>query len=474
MAKKNKVIIAVLIAALVGGGGYTAYSTVKNVQGTMTALTGSYSVIAAGENDLSKTISSTGTVIGNGTVDVTTKLSSAEVSEVNVSIGDHVKKGDVLCVFDNTEIQEQYDSLKKKIKNSDKKTENSHEKNERDLETAKKKKKTAVARAQRAYNKAVRERDDAYNKYNNLVNEYNSHLNDEPAEDGMGYDFDTVGAQIDALYEGLSAYDDAVTAAQDTYNDTIDQWDETIQEYQDVIDAEEFTDDDDSRKELDELKEQLDQCTVTAPQDGVITALNVNEGTIPQAASLMTIVNTEKTVIELTVKETDITHLSEGMEAVVTSKVLPDEKFPAKITRLVNVLSTDEASISAEGGASSGGSSGGYKVEITLDEPNDKLLIGMTASVEITIDAVGKKLSVPYSGVVQEDDKSFVYVATADKKEEGSYTAKKVEITTGAESDFYTEVTGGDIKEGDLIIENPQGDDILQPVTDGGRIMVNE
>ena len=465
MAKKKKIVMGVLIALVVAGGGFTAYSTISGVKNSMASLGGKYSVIEAGENDLSKTISNSGKVIGNGTVDVTTKL-TAEVSEVNVSIGDSVKEGDVLCVFDDSEIREKYNSLKKRIKNSDKKTESSHEKNERDLETAKSKKKIAVARAKRAYDKAVRERDNAYNKYNSLVNEYNSHLNDGPESD---YDFATADATIDQLYEGLSAYDDAVTTAQDAYNDTIDQWDETIQEYQDVIDAEEFTEDNEDNKELKELKEQLDQCTVTAPQDGVITALNVNEGTIPQSASLMTIVNTDKTVIELTVKETEITHISEGMEAVVTSKVLPDEKMPAKITRIVNVLSSDPAAMT-EGGE--GGS--GYKVEVTLDTTNEELLIGMSASVEITLEAVGKKLSVPYSGIVEEDDKTYVYVATPDKENKGSYTAKKVEITTGVESDFYTEIAGGDVKKGDLIIENPQGDDLLEPVTDGGRIMVNE
>ncbi len=467
MAKKNKIIIAVLIAVVVGGGGYMAYSTVTSVKNTMSSMGGGmYSVIEAGENDLSKTISTSGKVIGNGTVDVTTKL-TAEVNEVNVSIGDHVKKGDVLCVFDSTELQEKYDSLEKQKNNSDKKTENSHEKNERDLKAAKKKKTTAVSRAQRALNKAIKERDDAYKKYNDLVDEYNSHLNDPPAEDGEGYDFATKDAEIDTLYEGLAAYDEAVTAAQDSYDDTVETWDESIQEIQDLIDSEEFTDEDESQKELDELAEQLEECTVKAPQDGVITALNVNEGTIPQSSSLMTIVNTDKTVIELTVKETEITQIAEGMTAIVTSKVVPDEKMPAKITRIVNVLSSDEAALGSEGDS-------GYKVEVTLDENSDKLLIGMSASVEITLDPVGEKLSVPYSGVITEDDKSYVFVAKPDKENKGMYTAKKVEITTGAESDFYTEVKGGDIKEGDLIIENPQGDDLLMPVEDGGRIMVNE
>ena len=473
MAKKNKIIIAALITVMVGGGGYVLISGIRNTSKNMAMMTSSYSVIEAGENDLSKTISASGSVIGNGTVDITTKL-TCEVSEVKVSLGDHVKKGDVLCVFDDTQLQDSYDELKKQISTADKKTDSTHEKNARDLKNAKAKKETSVARAQRAVNKAISERDKAYADYNKKVDEYNSHLNDPPAEDGMGYDLETASAALDQLYEGLSAYDDAVTTAQDAYTDTVEQCDEAIQAIQDLIDAEEFESTDESEKQLKELKEQLDSCTITAPQDGVITALNVNEGTIPSSASLMTIVNTDKTVIELTLRETDITRIEEGMAAEVTSKVLPDEKLPAKITRIVNVLSAGDAMDAAAGTASDGG----YKVEVTLDSPNDTLLIGMSASVEITLTDTGKKLSVPYSGIVEEDDKQYVYVATPDKdsgkKGPKTYTVKKTEITTGVESDFYTEVVSGDIKDGDLIVENPQGDEISQPVEDGGRIIVNE
>ncbi|MBR1724456.1 MAG: efflux RND transporter periplasmic adaptor subunit, partial [Ruminococcus sp.] len=442
MAKKNKAIIAVLIAVVVAGGGYTVISTINGVKNTMSMMGGQYSVIEAGENDLSKTISSNGKIIGNGTVEVTTKL-TAEVSEVNVSLGDHVKNGDVLCVFDNTEIQEQYDDLKKQIDNSDKKTENSHAKSKRDLEDAKTKKQKALSRAQRAINKAVKERDQAYADYNALVADYNAHMDSGDEE----YDYAAADAALAEMYAGLSALDEAVTTARETYTDTAEQYDETIQTLQDAIDEEEFEVPSDSEKELQKLEERLEECTVVAPQDGVITTLNVNEGTIPQAASLMTIVNMDKTVVELTVGETDITKISEGMSAVVTSKVLPDEDLPAKITRIVNVLSEDSLM------TGEGASGGGYKVEVTLDTANDKLMIGMSASVEITLENVGKKLSVPYSGVVDEDGKSYVYVATPDKQAEGMYTVKKKEITVGAESDVYTEVVSGDIKEGDLIVE---------------------
>ena len=457
--KKKAIIIPVVAALVIGGGLYGCIAMSSSAKEAMMANT-KYSAVPAGNNDLSKVVSTTGKVIGNGTVDVTTKLSSCTVSEVYVSLGDMVREGDLLCTFDSSDLQEQYDSLKEKLDTSDEQTQSGHDKNERDLEAAKTKKENALARAQRNIDKAVQDRDDAYDKYNKLVGEYNAAIDNND----QNYDYTTVWAQLEQMKSGLSAYDDAVTAANDAYKDTETQYSDAVQAVQDQIDNEKYSGSSDTQKQLDKLSEQIEQCKVYAPQSGIITALNITEGSMPTAASLMTIVNTDKTVIELIVKETDITKMSEGISAKVTSKVLPGEEFPAKITRIVNVVSTD---VTAEG------SSSGYKVEVTLDQPNDKLLIGMSASVDVTTEDLGTKLSVPYSGIFEEDGQDYVFVAMPADDEQGGYIAEQRKITKGAESDYYVEVTDGNIKEGDLVIEDPKGED-LPEVTDGARIQVNE
>ena len=456
--KKKAIIIPVVVAVLAGGGLYACNAMTKAANESMMANS-KYTVIPAGQNDLSKVISTTGKVIGNGTVDVTTKL-NCSVSKVNVSLGDMVKEGDLLCEFDSTELQEEYDALKKQMDNSDKKEKSDSSRNQRDLDSAKAKKEAALARAQREVDKAVTARDNAYEKYNNLCNEYNSALD----RGDENYDYTTVWTTLETLKSGLSAYDDAVTAANDSYSDTENQCNDTIQKLQDVIDGEAFDSGSDDQKKLDKLSEQIEQCKVYAPQSGIITALNVNEGSVPSAPSIMTIVNTDKTVIELTVKETDITKIAEGMKAKVTSKVIPGEEFSASITRIVNVVSTETTADGVETG---------YKVEVTLDETNDQLLIGMSASVDVTIDEVGEKLSVPYSGIIEEDGAEYVYVAEPANDDEGGYIARKKKVVKGAESDFYVEVKSGEVKSGDLIIEDPEGGD-LPEVSDGARVQVNE
>ena len=83
--KKKTIIIPVVVAVLAGGGLYACNAMSKAAKESMIANS-KYSVIPAGQNDLSKVISTTGKVIGNGTVDVTTKLSDGSLSTRTVSL----------------------------------------------------------------------------------------------------------------------------------------------------------------------------------------------------------------------------------------------------------------------------------------------------------------------------------------------------------------------------------------------------
>lgn len=60
-------------------------------------------------------------------------------------------------------------------------------------------------------------------------------------------------------------------------------------------------------------------------------------------------------------------------------------------------------------------------------------------------------LAVPYD-LIQTDENGNSYVFVAKDNGDGTATAVKKNIETGEEVDYYTEVTGGDLKEGDLLI----------------------
>mgnify|MGYP000279623670 FL=1 len=93
--------------------------------------------------------------------------------------------------------------------------------------------------------------------------------------------------------------------------------------------------------------------------------------------------------------------------------------------------------------------SSGYSAEITID--NTELLVGMSAKANIVIQDRGTQLAVPYD-LIRQDDNGDSYVLVAEANEDGTATAVRKNIKVGEEVDYYTEVTGGDLKEGDQLI----------------------
>ena len=63
----------------------------------------------------------------------------------------------------------------------------------------------------------------------------------------------------------------------------------------------------------------------------------------------------------------------------------------------------------------------------------------------------GTQLAVPYD-LIRQDDNGDSYVLVAEANEDGTATAVRKNIKVGEEVDYYTEVTGGDLKEGDQLI----------------------
>ncbi|MDE7121100.1 MAG: efflux RND transporter periplasmic adaptor subunit, partial [Oscillospiraceae bacterium] len=147
--KGKKILIAVIVLLLLGGGtaGFVAYN--RHNSTSMQDFSGNVVETAAIEyHDISNHISVSGNVESENLVKVTSKL-TAKVESLHVEIGSHVNEGDILCVFDSSELQQQYDNLLKSQENSQNQNENTHKINQRNLENAQKEKEINLAQAQR-------------------------------------------------------------------------------------------------------------------------------------------------------------------------------------------------------------------------------------------------------------------------------------------------------------------------------------
>ncbi|MBQ8959788.1 MAG: efflux RND transporter periplasmic adaptor subunit [Ruminococcus sp.] len=429
------------------------------------ALDNTVVTYTAETQDIENFISVSGSVEGSNMVKITSDLNT-KVQSLNVEVGSIVKKGDVLCVFDSSDLQQEYDALKESLSNSDQRSQTQHEINQRALNNAKADKTSTLDQAQRAIDKAVEARDSAYSKYDQLqtkvndlyvksVDLYNA-VYAGGGEDELTYQqylsaqqqYETAQAEYEALGEQLSSYDSAVTEAQDAYNVAERSADAAIQAAQDVINAEKFDSDSSVQNQLDKLQERLNKCEVTAPRDGIVTALSVAEGSIPTTDAIMTIEDAGSLHINVTVNEADILNVKEGQKAVITATATGDKEFTGKVSRVVNISSQGVNPYTGES------TNNGYTAEISLDPSDSQLLIGMNAKVKIILDEKKDVIAVPYDSIIEDKDGScYVFVAEDNG---GTYTAKKLTVKKGLETNYLTEIVSSDIKDGDLIITEPR------------------
>ena len=235
----------------------------------------------------------------------------------------------------------------------------------------------------------------------------------------------------------------ALESAKASYDATLESTNRAIENAQLQVELDKYKDSDASSKDtLDSLREQLADCEVVAPCSGVVTSVNVRVGDINgEKVTILTIEDTSSLKLVATVDEADILKLQEGMAATVTADATGEEKINGTVSRVVRVKSQSTGGTDA--------TAGGYSVEITID--NKDLLIGMAAKAKVMLKEKGEVLAIPYD-LIQYDEDGNAFVLVAEVGEDGSAIAVRKNIEVGEEVDYYTEITGGDLKEGDMLI----------------------
>ncbi len=173
---KKGVKVAIIIGAILIVGGVGGSVVLKNINnGASTVDTGMYfeNVMAYQKQDLSESISVSGTVESESSMNITSSFGS-KVQSLNVSVGDYVKKGDVICTLDDTNIKKQISELETSIKNGNAIDDNTKKQNKQALQEAKEDQVIQLKDAQSQIDDAQREYDKAYQKYTDRINDINN------------------------------------------------------------------------------------------------------------------------------------------------------------------------------------------------------------------------------------------------------------------------------------------------------------
>lgn len=225
---------------------------------------------------------------------------------------------------------------------------------------------------------------------------------------------------------------------------------------------------------MDTSKTALD--TLTAAQkdlaggwvadfDGIITSCDIQPNTQTNVLLTgLTLENDTEKVVTLSLNEYDVHKVKVGMKATVTTAY---GSYTGKVTDIAPTATGGSSSSMLDSVGSMAGISGlssltdsgaGVECTVLVDSPDENIISGFNANVEILTDELTNVPSVPISALVLEKDGSYVYVYD---EEEG--TATKTKIETGATSDTAYEVLSG-VNAGDRIVSAPGtwGDEVIK------------
>ena len=446
------------------------------------------------KTSLENSVSTTGTVESANVSTVTTDLKYT-VKSVNVQVGDTVQAGDVICTLDTEDLEKQIERAKESLTDQTEQTQEAYDKALKSYNEAKK-----------DYDDAVTAADDAEDDYYDSWDDLNAAVNQVSA---LQADYDSKQSQLSSMLteynEAVSTYgvdSDEAKAAKDRYekfeqNDAQDaqtalQNAQSITGYQSLVQAKDQAvaaweqaktakeqaekqletasesldtakkklDNSGSSDTLEDLQEQLTKCTLTAETSGTVTSLNATVGSIC-SDTVATIQDTNALKIAVTIQEYDVPNVSIGMRARITSDAT-DGEISGTLTQI------SPTATAATGGQSSSSSSGTFSAEVSVDGASSGLLIGMNANVEIVQSTTDNVFVVPYDAVGTEDD-GTKYVMVKTGGDGADATFEKVTVTTGAENDYYIEISGDALSEG-MEVRSSASDDSAETV-DAGNMM---
>ena len=180
----------------------------------------------------------------------------------------------------------------------------------------------------------------------------------------------------------------------------------------------------------------LEYATLRAPSGGVIQAIN---GTVGEPASSSTttpvvlLANTGTVQLHGTVGESEVSKLKLGLVANVTVDALgAATRMTGKVTG-IDPVATIQQGVPV------------YGVDVTIDIPNAAIKPGMSGTASVILVSRQDVLTVPNLAVRTQGTRRYVQVLKDGQPVD-------VEATFGIANDTLTEVTGGDLKEGDLVI----------------------
>ena len=187
------------------------------------------------------------------------------------------------------------------------------------------------------------------------------------------------------------------------------------------------------------IEASLERTMLIAPFDGIIAEIEgeLGEYVTPSPVGVATkptvdLIDSSCIYISAPIDEIDAPEVVSGMTARITMDAFGNQEFPATVRRVAPyVLDLEKQARTVE-------------IEAIFDNPDQTLLPGYSADIEVIIDRVENVLSIPTQLIMRDN---YVYVIDPE-----TMTLTKEQIEIGIGNWQYTEVTNGLSKDDQVVL----------------------
>jgi len=180
----------------------------------------------------------------------------------------------------------------------------------------------------------------------------------------------------------------------------------------------------------------LNQAQISAPFAGIVTSAEPQPGDVVTAGrTAFRVDDLSHLLVDLQISEVDINDIQIGQAVTLSFDAIQSKVYNGQVVK-----------VSQAGDSTTGAVN--FTVTVELTDADELVKPGMTAAVNITVKEINDALIVPNRAVRVVDGQRVVYIL-----KDGILTM--VSVRLGASSDTVSEVVGGDLQEGDLVVLNP-------------------
>lgn len=451
----KRTVIIILIIVILAVAGFFAYQAYQNGQA---AAQSSYQTVTVVRSDLTAIVGATGTVRANQSSTLAWQT-TGQVSKINVKVGDKVVPNQVLASLDEASLPQAIILAQADLVTAKRTLENL-----KDSAVSQSNAQLALAQAQQAASDAQHNRDllnynrgqngnvdaawagyyiavDAYNK---ALDRFNSVANLDVADPSRAnaqaalvtaqQNVQAKQATVNWYSSGPSTNDIAqsdakLSLAKANLADAQREWDRLKNgpDPQDILAA---------QARVAAIEATLTMPMLEAPFAGTITDVRSMVGDQVSPATIsFRIDDFSSVLVDVQITEVDINRVKVGQPVKLTFDAISGKEYNGNVQSVARVGVSNNGTVN-------------FTVTIELKDGDEAVRPGMTAAVNIVVNQLSNVLLVENRAVRLSNGQRIVYVLR-------NGALIKVPITIGAISDTSSEVIGGDLNEGDLVVLNP-------------------